>query len=95
MSHLSRTSNMTTALSRNGFRVNRRGFALIWKSDNALRGPSTNFPRPDSHRLDTQHYGLQAEFAEKTELNSILNLILLRVLCASRSLLRPGGKSAF
>jgi hypothetical protein len=23
-------------LSRNGFRVNRRGFALIWKSDNAL-----------------------------------------------------------
>ena len=36
MSHLSRTSNMTTALSRNGFRVNRRGFALIWKSDNAL-----------------------------------------------------------
>jgi hypothetical protein len=26
----------TSALSRNGFRVNRRGFALIWKSDNAL-----------------------------------------------------------
>jgi N-acetylglutamate synthase-like GNAT family acetyltransferase len=25
-------------LSRNGFRVNRRGFALIWKSDNALVG---------------------------------------------------------
>jgi uncharacterized protein YjbI with pentapeptide repeats len=25
-----------SALSRNGFRVNRRGFALIWKSDNAL-----------------------------------------------------------
>jgi hypothetical protein len=23
-------------LSRNGFRVNRRGFALIWKSDNAV-----------------------------------------------------------
>ena len=27
-----------SALSRNGFRVNRRGFALIWKSDNALGG---------------------------------------------------------
>jgi heme exporter protein D len=27
---------VASALSRNGFRVNRRGFALIWKSDNAL-----------------------------------------------------------
>jgi hypothetical protein len=33
-----------SALSRNGFRVNRRGFALIWKSDNALVTP---FSRPD------------------------------------------------
>jgi hypothetical protein len=29
-------SDPPSALSRNGFRVNRRGFALIWKSDNAL-----------------------------------------------------------
>ena len=35
-------------MSRNGFRVNRRGFALIWKSDNALV-VAQNF----NHTLDT------------------------------------------